>query len=241
MMRAFPSDQPVVDALLDAYRRGYFPMAETRPPWRPHAGSYIFWPSPDPRGVLPLRPEEGFHVPRRLEDRVARGGFIIRSDTAFGAVMSGCAARRRATASSDADGSWVDDTIVRWFTQLNQAGHAHSVEAWARHPESGEERLVGGVYGLSIGAAFFGESMFHSAQPRLADGSRDPFDGTDAGKVCLVRLVRHLAALGYTLFDTQMVTEVVRRFGAVDLPRSEYLRRLKRAAEGPDLWRALAG
>lgn len=228
-----------VEALLDAYRRGYFPMAEPAPAWRPWGGSHIFWPSPDPRGVLPLTPNDGLHVPRRLERRLRDGSFILRCDTAFDAVIEGCAAPRTPTDPHEEEGTWIDGTIRGWFNTLHEEGHAHSIEAWRRHPVTGEERLVGGVYGLAIGAAFFGESMFHTASPRLADGSRDPFDGTDASKVCLVTLVRHLDSLGFRLFDTQMVTEHVRGFGAREISRREYLHRLREAVDGPDLWRPL--
>lgn len=228
-----------VEALLDAYRRGYFPMAEPAPPWRPWGGSHIFWPSPDPRGVLPLTPEEGFHVSRRLDRRLRDGSFILRTDTAFDAVIEGCAQPRAARSPLDEEGTWIDGTIRAWFNLLHKAGHAHSVEAWRRHPDTGEERLVGGVYGLAIGAAFFGESMFHAPQRRRPDGSRDPFDGTDASKAALVTLVRHLASLGFRLFDTQMVTEHVRTFGAREISRREYLHRLRHAVDGPDLWRPL--
>lgn len=231
--------QNAVEALLDAYRRGYFPMAEPDPPWRPWGGSHIFWPSPDPRGVLPLTPADGFHVSRRLERRLRDGSFTVRCDTAFDAVLAGCAGPRRRANTREDEGSWIDGTIRGWFNLLHREGHAHSVEAWRRHPDTGEQRLVGGVYGLAIGGAFFGESMFHTPAPRRPEGSRDPFDGTDASKVCLVALVRHLAALGFRLFDTQMVTEHVRTFGGREISRREYLHRLREAIDGPDLWRPL--
>jgi leucyl/phenylalanyl-tRNA--protein transferase len=226
-----------VEALLDAYRRGYFPMAGGPHPWSPPGVSQIQWFSPDPRGVLPMREEEGFHVPARLEERLRRRPFDVRVDTAFGAVMRGCAMPRRRTAEEDwEEGTWIDDTLLGWYGLLHRAGHAHSVEAWAKDSETGEERLVGGVYGVAIGSAFFGESMFHLPRPRREDGSRDPLDGTDASKACLVTLVRALAAAGFTLFDTQMVTAHVARFGGVEIPRREYLHRLDAAMNMKDRW-----
>jgi leucyl/phenylalanyl-tRNA--protein transferase len=235
-----PADAQSIDAILEAYRRGYFPMAEPRPPWNPFGGSHIFWPSPDPRGILPLTPAEGLHVPRRLERTIRSGRFEIRCDTAFADVMAGCAGpRRMSELDPDSEGTWIDSTITRWFTMLHKAGHAHSIEAWRTDHTTGEERLVGGLYGLTIGSAFFGESMFHSPQPRLLTGERDPFDGTDAGNVCLITLTRHLARLGFALFDTQMVTTHVSRFGAVEIPRVQYLQRLFRAVEGEGKWERL--
>lgn len=237
---ATPSEEQIVAALLEAYRRGYFPMAEARPPWNPFGGSHIFWPSPDPRGVLPLTPETGLHVPRRLERTIRSGRFEIRCDTAFDEVVAGCAAPRSVDPDHpENEGAWIDETIMQWFGILHRHGHAHSVEAWRTNPDTGEERLVGGVYGLAIGSAFFGESMFHKPVPRLLTGERHPFDGTDAGNVCLVTLTRHLARLGFTLFDTQMVTTHVSRFGAVEIPRTQYLQRLFRAVEGEGKWERL--
>jgi len=229
----------IVGALLDSYRRGYFPMAEPAPPWNPFGGSHIYWPSPDPRGVLPLRRADGFHVPRRLERVIRRRRFSIRCDTAFGRVIRGCALPRASIDPGDEEGTWIDETLIRWFTLLHEAGHAHSVEAWLGHPRTGEDWLVGGIYGVAIGSAFFGESMFHLPRPRLPDGSRHPLDGSDASKVCLVHLVRHLESLGFQLFDTQMVTRHVSRFGAREIPRREYLMRLSPSVAGASRWRPL--
>lgn len=234
------SPNQVVEALLNAYRSGYFPMACDDQPWIAPGRSQIHWFSPDPRGVLPLCEAQGFHVPRRLEARLRQRPFILRVDTAFENVMRGCALPRPPSDDEDAQpGTWIDDTLLRWYRLLHEAGHAHSIEAWARDPATGEEALVGGVYGVSIGAAFFGESMFHLPRPRLHDGTRHPLDGTDASKVCLVTLVRALHAAGYTLFDTQMVTAHVERFGGCEIPRDEYLRRLEHAIEGPHRWPAV--
>ncbi len=238
-MKPISDKAEIIDALLDSYRRGYFPMAEPSPPWNPFGGSHIYWPSPDPRGVLPLRESEGLHVPRRLERVIRQRRFSIRCDTAFERVMRGCALPRTSVIAGDEEGTWIDETLIRWFTILHEAGHAHSMEAWRTDPRTGEDRLVGGVYGVAIGSAFFGESMFHLSRRRLPDGTRHPLDGSDSSKVCLVHLVRHLESLGFELFDTQMVTSHVAGFGGRDLPRREYLMRLTPCVEGAPRWRAL--
>lgn len=230
--RPRPTDDQIVAGLLDAYRAGAFPMAD------PRTGRIEFY-SPDPRGVLPLTGAEGFHVSTRLARRMRAGGgpFRITFDRAFGRVMRGCMLPRKRRPDHDADeDTWINDTILHWYALLHARGHAHSAEAWAADPARGEEVLVGGIYGVSIGAAFFGESMFCLPRARRADGSRDPLDGTDASKVCLVMLVRRLHALGYRLFDTQMVTDHVARFGGKEIPREEYLLRLAGAVSEPDRW-----
>lgn len=234
------SSTQIVEALLNAYRSGYFPMACDDQPWIAHGRSQIHWFSPDPRGVLPLSVAAGFHVPRRLDSRIRQQPFVLRVDTAFEEVMRGCALPRPPSDDEDAQpGTWIDDTLLGWYRLLHEAGHAHSIEAWARDAASGQLALVGGVYGVSIGTAFFGESMFHLPRPRKDDGTRHPLDGTDASKVCLVTLVCALHAAGYTLFDTQMVTAHVERFGGREIPRAEYLGRLERAVEAPDRWRSI--
>lgn len=225
-----------VDALLDAYRRGYFPMACNDGPWTAGRASSVHWFSPDPRGVLPLTESEGFHVPRRLEARIAQRPFELTVDRAFTEVMQGCASNREPQDEDEATGTWIDATILAWYRALHDAGHAHSIEAWRADPANGRPALVGGLYGVAIGAAFFGESMFHAPRPRLADGSRHPLDGTDASKVCLVTLVRALASAGFTLFDTQMVTDHVARFGGREIPRKEYLRLLDQAVNETARW-----
>lgn len=232
-----PSPSQIVEALIDAYRRGYFPMAQGPSPFIPGGRSRIHWFSPDPRGVLPLTEEHGLHVPRRLRDRMRQRPFTIRIDSDFESVMRGCAMPRATSEDDEGErGTWIDDTLVEWYLLLHRAGHAHSIEAWSRGTDTVEEVLVGGVYGVSLGAAFFGESMFHLPRPRRANGARDPLDGTDAGKICLITLVRPLARAGYTVFDTQMVTSHVARFGGAEIPRREYLRRLDAAVASPDLW-----
>ena len=180
------------DLLLRAYARGWFPMGDD--------SGEISWFSPDPRGIIPL---ETFHVPSRLRRVVRSGRFRIEVDTAFLRVMRACAAAGRGPADG---GTWITGEIVESYGALHEQGYAHSVEAWQ------EDRLVGGLYGVALGGAFFGESMFHTV--------------ADASKVALVALVDRLRARNFSLLDTQWVTEHLARFGAVDIPRPEYLRRL---------------
>ncbi|PKQ04240.1 MAG: leucyl/phenylalanyl-tRNA--protein transferase [Alphaproteobacteria bacterium HGW-Alphaproteobacteria-11] len=191
------------DVLLRAYAYGVFPMAESRD------DPELYWIDPEKRGILPL---DAFHIPKRLRRRVRAGTFEVRIDTAFREVMLGCA-----DAGPDREGTWINDRIVALYCELHQRGHAHSVEAWR------EGRLAGGLYGVSIGAAFFGESMF----------SRE----TDASKVALVHLVARLVAGGYRLLDTQFVTEHLQQFGAVEISRDAYRARLFEAtAEQADFY-----
>jgi len=185
--------------LLKAYGCGLFPMAESAD------DPELFWVEPELRGVIPLN---AFHVPRSLAKVVRSGRFDIRFDTAFEAVMTECAA-----ATSDRPSTWINSTILKLYAELHQMGHAHSVEAWRAG------KLVGGLYGVSLGAAFFGESMF----------SRE----SDASKVCLVHLVNHLKERGFRLLDTQFTTEHLKRFGAIDVPRRRYDELLAAALRGP--------
>jgi leucyl/phenylalanyl-tRNA--protein transferase len=162
--------------------------------------SVIRWYSPDPRGIIPL---DAFHVPSRLARVVRSGRFEIRIDTSFAEVIRACAEAERDPEDS---GSWISDEIAESYRALHDAGIAHSVEAWR------EGRLVGGLYGVAIGGAFFGESMFHRA--------------TDASKVALTALVDRLRERGYRLLDTQWVTDHLVQFGAIEIPRSKYLKLL---------------
>ncbi len=185
------------EILLRAYATGIFPMARNR------SDRKLYWIDPDLRGIIPL---DGFHVPRSLRRTLRREVFEVRVDTAFEAVMRLCAAP-----TPDRPDTWINDEIVRLFVELHGLGIAHSVETWR------EGALVGGLYGLSLGGAFFGESMFSRA--------------TDASKVALVHLVARLKVGGYSLLDTQFVTEHLQRFGAVEIPRHKYLRLLAAAIE----------
>lgn len=160
----------------------------------------IRWYSPDPRGIIPL---EGFHASRRLSRLVRQGRFAVRVDTDFPAVIRACAARQ------DEEGTWIDEEILESYCALHERGLAHSIETW-----QGDE-LVGGLYGVALGGAFFGESMFHNA--------------TDASKVALVALVERLRERGYVLLDTQWLTDHLAQFGAVEIPRRRYLRLLDAA------------
>ena len=161
----------------------------------------ITWWSPDPRGVFEL---ENFHVSRSLQYELKRGRMEVTFDQAFEAVIRGCAEAPR-----DSDSTWITEEFIRAYIRLHHAGHAHSVEAWM----NGE--LVGGLYGVAVGGLFAGESMFHRA--------------SNASKVCVARLVERLKERGFVLFDTQMVTSATVQLGAVEVRRSEYLKRLKAA------------
>jgi len=190
------------ELVLAAYARGLFPMAETRDD--PH----LYWVSPEKRGVIPL---DTFHVPHRLARTVRSGKFSVTADRAFVAVMQGCAAARPGR-----EETWINDEILRLYTALAASGHAHSVECW----RGGD--LVGGLYGVKLGAAFFGESMF----------SRE----RDASKVALVRLVETLRRGHFTLLDTQFLTAHLAGFGAVEVPRDRYLTLLENALGREALW-----
>jgi len=180
------------ETLLEAYASGWFPMAV--------APGEIRWYSPDPRGIIPL---DTFHVPRRLARALRAGRFEIRVDTAFRDVIVACSTRE------DADGNWIDQEIIDSYVNLHALGHAHSFEAWR------DGALAGGLYGVAIGGAFFGESMFHRA--------------ADASKAALVALVDRLRTRGFTLLDTQWVTDHLLQFGAIETPRRRYLRLLDAA------------
>ncbi len=180
--------------LLHAYANGLFPMAESA------EATDLYWYDPDHRGILPL---EGFHVPRKLRRAVQKGVYEVRTDTAFRAVMEGCASARPTT--------WINRQILDIYCELHAIGHAHSVETWK------DGVLVGGLYGVSLGGAFFGESMFSRAD--------------DASKVALVHLVARLRKGGFALLDTQFVTEHLSQFGAYEIPRDDYRWQLWEATE----------
>ncbi len=192
------------ELLLRAYRAGLFPMAETR------RGSRLYWLDPERRGVLPL---DRFHLPRRLLRTVLRGPYQVTADTDFPAVIAACAA-----ASPGREDTWINRDIERLFGDLHQAGSAHSVECRQ------EGVLVGGLYGVSLGGAFFGESMFSTAR--------------DASKVALVHLVARLRLGGYRLLDTQFVTTHLTQFGTEEVPRDQYKLLLAAAVDEPARWEA---
>lgn len=186
------------DLLLKAYASGLFPMAESAD------DPEVFWVQPESRGIIPL---DAFHVPKSLAKVVRQGRFDIRRDADFDGVITGCA-----EANDIRPSTWINATIRQAYGELFRMGHCHTVEAWR------DGGLAGGLYGVSLGRAFFGESMF----------SRE----RDASKVCLVHLVEHLRAQGFVLLDTQFTTEHLKRFGAVDVPRGRYGRLLADALAG---------
>lgn len=188
------------EVLLLAYSQGVFPMA--------HSDGRIYWYDPHPRAIIPL---DAFHTPRSLQRVVKNGRFTIRTDTAFRQVMEACAAP-----AAGREDTWINQEFLEAYTRLNQLGFAHSVETWF-----GDE-LVGGLYGVTLGGFFAGESMFSWAD--------------NASKVALVHLVARLRRGGYQLLDTQFMTEHLRRFGTIEIPRNEYKRRLARALQVQGEW-----
>ena len=223
------------DLVLRAYCVGAFPMARGR-------SGEIDWFRPDPRSLLPIEASR-FHVPRSLGRRVRSGRFRVTFDRAFDAVIRACAGPRR-----DEPDTWISDAIIDVYAQLHRAGYAHSVEAWIGEPKEGEPhegepdqsepgesvpnagastgvdrwQLVGGLYGVALGGAFFGESMFSRR--------------TDASKVCLVKLVEHLRGRGFTLLDVQFPNPHLDQFGAYELSCEDYLDRLRDALEQDVRW-----
>lgn len=197
-----PADHIPPDLLLRAYATGVFPMAESAD------DPTVFWVRPEMRGIIPL---DAFHIPRSLMKTVRQRRFDIRFDTDFAGVIEGCAEAREGRPST-----WINQPIRRAYGELFARGHCHTVEAWR------EGRLVGGLYGVSLGRAFFGESMF----------SRE----RDASKACLVHLVERLKERGFVLLDTQFTTGHLNRFGALDVPRGKYERLLEEALQGRALF-----
>ena len=192
------------ELMLRAYRVGLFPMAETR------RGQRLYWLDPELRGILPL---DAFHLPRRLLRTVLSGPFEVTSNRAFAAMIAGCAA-----AAPGREDTWINPDIERLFQELHRQGHAHSVECWQ------DGALVGGLYGVSLGGVFFGESMFSRTR--------------DASKVALVHLVARMRLGGYTLLDTQFVTTHLAQFGAVEVPRDTYKAMLAGAVQAGACWMA---
>jgi leucyl/phenylalanyl-tRNA--protein transferase len=193
------------EVLLKAYACGIFPMAETA------EDLSLYWIEPDHRGIIPLN---RFHVPARLARTVRADRFTIRINRDFDAVIDGCAAPQRARAKT-----WINARIRVLYRKLYERGHCHTVEAYDG------DRLVGGLYGVTLGRAYFGESMFHRER--------------DASKVALVHLVARLKAGGFTLLDTQYVTDHLKTFGAVEVSRRHYHRLLDEALNGDANFAAL--
>jgi len=186
------------EVLLKAYACGIFPMAESAD------DPALYWIEPDMRGIIPL---EGFHVPARLARTVRSTNWTVHVDRDFDAVIEGCAEPKQ-----DRARTWINARIRRIYRALFEHGHCHTVEVYDGN------KLIGGLYGVSLGRAFFGESMFHRAR--------------DASKIALVHLVARLRAGGYRLLDTQYVTDHLRTFGAVEVPKRRYHRLLEEALTG---------
>ena len=195
------------ELIRQAYRLGFFPMAAER------HGEEIIWHDPPLRGVLPL---DRFHVPRSLVKTIRRHPFLVTFDRDFSGVIRGCADAR--------DETWINDEIIDVFTRLHTQGDAHSVEAWERD-DAGRLVLVGGVYGLSLGGAFFGESMF-SLKP-------------NASRIALVFLAARLSRQGYGLFDAQFFNPHLVQFGLEEIKRRDYSQRLARALEKPCIFKTV--
>ena len=193
------------EVLLRAYSCGIFPMAESAD------DPTLFWVEPEMRGVIPL---DGFRVSSRLGRTVRSDAFTVTVDTAFKAVIAGCAAPQPGR-----DDTWINARIRDLYIWLHELGHGHSVEVWR------DDELVGGLYGVSLGRAFFGESMFHRAR--------------DASKVALVHLVARLITGRFVLLDAQYVTEHLRSFGAIEIPRRRYRTLLDKATRGEADFRKL--
>jgi len=193
-----PGQRIPPDLLLRAYATGVFPMAEN------HDDPEVFWVRPEQRGIIPLHQ---FHVPKSLAKRVKQRPFEIRYDSDFPGVIEGCAEFRTERTST-----WINGPIREAYQALFERGHCHTVEAWH------EGRLVGGLYGVTLGRTFFGESMF--ARER------------DASKICLVHLIERMRERGFILLDTQFTTDHLKRFGAIDVPRARYETLLEEALQG---------
>jgi leucyl/phenylalanyl-tRNA--protein transferase len=193
------------EVLLKAYACGIFPMAESAD------DPALYWIEPEMRGIIPL---DGFHLPSRLARTVRTTPFVVQVDRDFEGVIDACAEPK-----PDRNRTWINARIRRIYRALFDLGHCHTVEVYDR----GE--LVGGLYGVSLGRAFFGESMFHYAR--------------DASKIALVHLVARLKAGGYRLLDTQFVTAHLRTFGAVEVPKRRYHRLLEEAVQGQANFAAL--
>ena len=192
------SDRFDLEDLLNCYRRGVFPMADSRDDMR------LFLMDPDMRGILPL---EDFHIPKRLAKTVRREPYRVTVDTAFARVIDACAEfhPNRLT-------TWINEPIQNLYCALHRQGHAHSVECWGD-----DGKLLGGLYGVSVGGAFFGESMFSRA--------------TDASKIALVHLAARLIAGGYTLLDAQFHNPHLEQFGLIEISRAEFRKRLNEALD----------
>ena len=193
------------ELILRAYQAGIFPMAEDA------SSEDLFWVSPQLRGVIPL---DAFHISRSLRKTLKHNPYSVRVDTDFAAVIEGCA-----TAGSERETTWINPAIRRLYGELFDRGYVHTVEVWDG------VALVGGLYGVSMGSAFFGESMFHRK--------------TDCSKIAMAHLLFRLRAGNYRLLDTQFVTDHLRTFGGIEIPRADYELRLADALEHKADWFAI--
>jgi leucyl/phenylalanyl-tRNA--protein transferase len=194
-----PLEKFTAEHLIKAYALGIFPMAESA------EAETLFWVDPEYRGILPLK---GFHIPARLARTVRQDVFNVRVDLDFPGMMRACAKAR-----TERPSTWINDEIISLYTELHERGLAHSIECWR------DGQLAGGLYGVALGGAFFGESMVSFER--------------DASKVALVHLVARLKAGGFLLLDTQFVTEHLRRFGAIEVPKERYHKLLEKALTTP--------
>lgn len=190
-------EQITPELLLRAYSIGIFPMAQSRD------DTDIHWYEPHRRGIIPL---DGLHIARRLARRLKRDDYRLCFNRDFVQTVSHCAARSE---------TWISAHIAKLYTELHRMGFAHSVEVW----DEDEDVMIGGLYGVALGGAFFGESMFSHR--------------SDASKIALVHLVQHLNASGFSLLDTQYLTSHLQSLGGIEIPRDEYQTRLRHALEGP--------
>lgn len=195
------------ELLLSAYASGIFPMAEDRD------DPAIQWIDPQCRGIIPL---DGYHVPKSLKKVIRQQRFEVRINSAFESVIRACA-----DCQPDRPRTWINDELIQLYCTLHDRNYAHSVECWI------DDRLVGGAYGLSLGSAFFGESMFSRVR--------------DASKVALIDLIERLNRGGYRLLDTQFTTDHLKRFGAIEIPREAYHRRLRAALQADAIFYSEAG
>lgn len=185
------------ELVLNAYAQGVFPMAESAD------SSEVYWVDPEMRGIIPL---DEFHLPRKLAKKIRQHPFDIRIDTAFPEVIAGCAA---SDAHNGRKETWINEEIISLYSDLFDKGFVHTIECWQG------DKIVGGLYGISLAGIFCGESMFHTA--------------TDASKIALCYLVARLKKGGYHILDTQFITSHLAQFGAMEIPRQEYKKRLEKA------------
>ncbi|MCU0688744.1 MAG: leucyl/phenylalanyl-tRNA--protein transferase [Phycisphaerales bacterium] len=211
---------PDLHALLAAYAQGLFPMADSR------HGEVSFYRATR-RSIIPLA-DGGLIIPRSLRAAARKTPLTFTTDTAFAQVISACADTPRQDNLGTTRETWINDWIIDTYTRLHHAGHAHSIEAWATDAATGRRTLVGGLYGVHLGGAFFGESMF----------SRPDLGGTNASKIALVHLWHLLRSRGFALLDTQLANEHMRQFGIVEVTHAKFAKMLASATTKDADWPA---